>query len=325
MNRPVLAGILILWGIFAWGSVPEGTAQPSFSLKLKDHATVQGKTILLEDIAEVQGEPRSLAEKIGHLKIQMSPLPGQVAVISRRFLLSQMERSEYSSYFADSQIPDEITVTRQGWILEKGEAARMLEDHLQKILGDERKTVQVKDIQGYGRVVVPPGSVTWEWRTPDRISSGNAPVSLTLMAEGKNIQEVRFNARLEIHSEVVVSKNYLPRLHVLETRDVQLAKKNVALLPPDVVTDLSEVLGKRMTLSLNQQEVLRKSMLEVPPLVKKGDRVTLLAEKEFFRITAVGEVKEDGREGEQVRVMNVSSRKEVHGRVLDSQTVQIDF
>ncbi len=106
---------------------------------------------------------------------------------------------------------------------------------------------------------------------------------------------------------------------------MQVVNKNITLLPGDVATDLQEVLAKRMTLSVNSQEVLRKSMVEVPPLVKKGDRVTLLVENPSFRITSAGEVKEDGRRGDRVRVLNISSKKEVHGRVLDNHTVQVDF
>ncbi len=124
---------------------------------------------------------------------------------------------------------------------------------------------------------------------------------------------------------MVVARNYLPRHQVVEEKDVQIINKNVATLPPDGVTDPQDVLGKRTTLSINSQETLRKSMVEVPPGFKKGDRVVLLVERDHFRITAQGEVKEDGREGDRIRVVNTSSKKEVYGRVLDAQTVQVDF
>ena len=151
------------------------------------------------------------------------------------------------------------------------------------------------------------------------------PFSLILLADGQKVQEARFNARLEIYADVVVAKNYLPRHQIVEEKDVQVINKNITMQPPDVVTDLKDVLGKRTTLSINNQETLRRSMVEVPPLVKKGDRVILLVERDHFRITAQGEVREDGREGDRIRVVNTSSKKEVYGRVLDAQTVEVDF
>jgi flagella basal body P-ring formation protein FlgA len=282
--------------------------------------------VYLGDIATIKGSPRSMVEKMVHLKIQASPHPGEVSILSRPSLASKIERSGFYHLIANLQIPEEIEVTREGRILEREEVARILEDHLQKILGDEKKSVRVKEIQGSERFVVLPGPISWEVKTPDRFyQGGNMPISLILLADGQKVQEARFNARLEIYADVVVAKNYLPRHQIVEDKDVQVINKNITMQPPDVVTDLKDVLGKRTTLSINNQETLRKSMVEVPPLVKKGDRVILLVERDHFRITAQGEVKEDGREGDRIRVVNTSSKKEVYGRVHDAQTVQVDF
>lgn len=213
-----------------------------------------------------------------------------------------------------------------GQYLDRSEVARFLENQMQKALGDERKTVQVKDLQGWEKVLLSPGDLSWEARIPDRFyQGGTIPVSLILRAGGQKAREVRVQARVEIYADVVVARNSLRRHQVVEEKDVQVVNKNITPLPGDVATDLQDVLGKRMTLSVNSQEVLRKSMVEAPPLVKKGDRVTLLVENPSFRITGVGEVKEDGRKGDRVRVVNISSKKEVYGRVLDNHTVQVDF
>jgi flagella basal body P-ring formation protein FlgA len=214
----------------------------------------------------------------------------------------------------------------EGQYLDRSEVARFLENQMQKALGDERKTVRVKDLQGGEKVPVPPGDLSWEARIPDRFyQGGTIPVSLILRAGGEKAREVRVQARVEIYADVVVARNSLRRHQVVEEKDVQVVNKNITLLPGDVATDLQDVLAKRMNLSVNSQEVLRKSMVEVPPLVKKGDRVTLLVENPSFRITSAGEVKEDGRKGDRIRVLNISSKKDVHGRVLDNHTVQVDF
>ncbi len=320
-RRFFLLGILCFWLYPV-----EGVSQSTIFLSFKTEASVQKEMVYLRDIATIQGSPRSIVEKMSRLKIQSSPQPGEVSIISRPSLASKIERSGFSHLIANLQIPEEIEVTREGRILEREEVARILEEHLQKILGDEKKSVRVKEIQGTERVVVPPHPISWEVKTPDRFyQGGNMMFSLILLVEGKKVQEARFNARLEIYADVVVAKNYLPRHQIVEEKDIQVINRNITMQPPDVVTDLKDVLGKRTTLSINNQETLRKSMVEVPPLVKKGDRVLLLVERDHFRITAQGEVKEDGRGGDRIRVVNTSSKKEVYGRILDAQTVQVDF
>jgi len=317
---------LLLWIILFFLMAGEGAAQPTVKLRFYSQASVQEEVILLGDIAAIQGSPRSEVEKLARVKIQASPLPGEVRVLSRQLLASKIGRSGLSSLIANLDIPEEIEVERRGRIMEREEIMRIVEDHLQGIIGRDKKTVRVKEVQGGDRVIVPADPVSWEIKAPERFQQGGSvPVSLQFSAGGRKSPEFRFHARVEIHAQVVTARTYLSRNQILEERDLRVVSKNITLQPPDVLTDLREAVGKRMTLSLNSQEILRKSMVEIPPLVKKGDRVTLLVEKDYFRITALGEMKEDGREGDRVRAVNVSSRKEIHGRVLDAHTILVEF
>ncbi|HSR10403.1 MAG TPA: flagellar basal body P-ring formation chaperone FlgA [Thermodesulfobacteriota bacterium] len=184
----------------------------------------------------------------------------------------------------------------------------------------------MRDVHGWDGSSLPAGPVTWEVRAPERFSQGgNLSVLLTAVQEGKKVRDFRVAARVEVYADVVAARNYLPRHHLVEEKDLHMVKKNVTLQPQDFITDVKDAAGKRTTLAVNHQETLRKSMLETPPIVKKGDRVNLIIEKNNFQITAAGEVREEGREGDRVRVMNTSSRKEVSGKVLDAKTVQVDF
>jgi len=135
----------------------------------------------------------------------------------------------------------------------------------------------------------------------------------------------RVTAQVNIFADVVAARSYLKKHHVIQEKDLQWVNKNMAHLPPDVVTEFEEAVGKRTTITMNSQEVFRKTMVERTPVVKKGDRITLLVENSRFRITSLGEVQEEGGKGDRVRVLNVSSKREVYGRVLDANTAQIDY
>ena len=314
-------------GLFLISACWTGVASPfPLSVNFRTQASVQKEVVYLEDIASIQGSSPSLVEKVGKTKIQASPLPGDVLILSRASLSAALQRNGISSLVAQSQIPDRIEVTRPGRSMERAELSQILEDHFQKALGDERKSVKVREIQGIDPFMVPPGVLSWEVRAPAQFyQGGNIPVFLILWAEGEKVREVRAQARLEVFAEVVVAKNSLRRHQIVEEKDVQLVNRNITQQAADVITDVGEVLGKRLTLSVNTQEVLRKSMVEVPPLVKKGDRVTLLVENDHFKITSIGEVKEEGRAGDRIKVTNISSKREVYGQVLDGHTLLVDF
>ena len=66
-------------------------------------------------------------------------------------------------------------------------------------------------------------------------------------------------------------------------------------------------------------------MLEEPPVFKRGEKVFILAESEMLKIIATGIAESDGYKGRPVKVMNMQSRKEVSGEVIDNTTVRVKW
>jgi|GEM_PF-764462 len=329
LNRLSLIGWFLIMGFFLL--CPQATESASrqsvmVTVNFKNQASVNKDFIYLEDIATIKGSPRVWVDRIAQLKIKESPFPGEALILLREEIARKIKPINLPSLVARLQIPEQIEVVREGRAVELPEIVRMLEGHFQKMAGNRNRTVKVMDVRGYERVIVSPGILSFELRGAEQVPrSGDISATMVLLVDGLEIKRMRIHARLEIYAEVVSARHYLNRHQELEVKDVQIVSKNIALLPSDVVTDVGDVLGKRTTLTVNAQEVLRKGMIETPPLVKKGDRVLLLFENERMKITALGEVKENGKRGDRVRLINVSSKKEVSGRVLDASTVQVDF
>lgn len=213
-----------------------------------------------------------------------------------------------------------------GRTVEMEEIASVIGAHFQELIQDERKRVEVKEVSGYERIILPSGVLTYEVLLSEQASRGGAisPI-IVFSVNGREVKKARFRARVDIYGPVWVASRHLKRHHVIEVGDIQAVRRNLSLLPPDVVTDAQELLRKRTTLTINANEVLRIGMVEVPPLIEKGDQVILLIESDRFRITALGEAREAGRKGDRLKLINLASRKEVYGKVLDAHTVQIDF
>jgi flagella basal body P-ring formation protein FlgA len=100
---------------------------------------------------------------------------------------------------------------------------------------------------------------------------------------------------------------------------------DVSGLPADYIADPEAVLGKRTRRLLDANTVLRPDLVESQPIVKRGDRVRIIVESVGMRITAVGEVKQNGCLGERIPVANLDTNKVIQARVVDTQTVKIDF
>jgi flagella basal body P-ring formation protein FlgA len=215
---------------------------------------------------------------------------------------------------------------RESQAIESEDVAGILETHIQKMVSDRRKRIEVKEVRGVEKMALPPGTLSYEVFVPDQVyRGGNVSAAILFLINGKEIKKIRVTAQINIFTDVVVARSYLKKNHLIQKSDLQMVNKNISLFAPDVVTDFEEVMGKRTTLTMNSQEVFRKSMVERAPVVKKGDRITLVVENSYFKITTLGEVQEEGGRGDRIRFLNISSKREVYGRILDANTAQIDY
>jgi len=213
-----------------------------------------------------------------------------------------------------------------GQVLSSQDLSGILVDHLSRILRDPRKRVEVRDFRIFDRISLPKERLSCQVGLPDQAArGGNLSGFMSFLMDGQEWKKIRFSARADIYADVWVARRHLKKHLEIQPEDLQVENRNIANLPPDVLTPDQEVRGKRTLLAINAGEVLRESMLEVPPMVKKGDRVILLIENDSFRITTLGEVKENGRKGDRVKLINLSSKREVLGRVIDSHTVQVEY
>jgi flagellar basal body P-ring formation protein FlgA len=210
-------------------------------------------------------------------------------------------------------------------VIEPEELGRIIETHLRRRV-DPGLRIEVNDIRTAERVVRPSGAFSHDVLLPEQAGrGGQISFTVSFSVNGREVKRIRVSARVDLYADVVVAGGYLKKHQEIREGDVHRIVRNVAQLPPDVVREIDEVVGKRMTLSINGQEVLRKGMVEVPPVVKKGDRVIMVVENDVFKITSWGELKEDGRRGERVRLVNLASKKEVMGRVINAAAVQVEY
>ena len=66
-------------------------------------------------------------------------------------------------------------------------------------------------------------------------------------------------------------------------------------------------------------------MVELPPLVKRGDIVTIKAVSGALQVTTLGKAKSNGHQGERIKIVNIDTQKELYGYVVDAKTVKVVF
>jgi len=219
-----------------------------------------------------------------------------------------------------------IEINREGKTLELDEVVRILEAGFQAIYPEKKYRIEVKAIHGYEKIGLPSGGLSCDILLSEQARrGGNISAILFFRTNGREVGKTRVTARVEIYTDVIAAAHHIGRHHEVQAKDVHWVSRSLSLLPHDILSEMKEVLGKRVTIVINRGEVLRAGIVEEPPLLRRGDRVMILVENRQIKITTVGEVREEGRRGDRIKLVNLSSRKEVSGRVLDEHTVRVDF
>ncbi len=128
---------------------------------------------------------------------------------------------------------------------------------------------------------------------------------------------------IAVTGKVLVARRYLPRGTRLRLEDFRLEERPLTHLPLGYMDDPQRLVGKRLKRPLPMGGVLRPSMLDIPPAVRRGAQVTLLYRGASFTVKAQGKALGRGKEGEQVKVRNLSSGRIVEGRIIAPGLVQV--
>lgn len=119
---------------------------------------------------------------------------------------------------------------------------------------------------------------------------------------------------------VVVLTRSIGRGEVITAEDVTLAEAG-ARVPDGIFTDPASVIGRRTRAALGEGKPLLLRQLEPVWLVARGNPVVLVAAAGGLAVSAPAQALDDGGMGDVIRVLNLSSQREVKAIVTGSNTV----
>lgn len=161
---------------------------------------------------------------------------------------------------------------------------------------------------------------------PVRIHVINGPLGRATFSLGfKSGEKVFVQAHIRALDWVVTSRRPLRNGHQIQKEDVYMALIDVKRMPRDALTRPEEAWGKIVYRSIGSNIPVEESALGEGLLIKKGQAVNLIASTPGLKITTRGEARENGRPGQQIRVVNSFSNRELRGVPMDEKNVRVLF
>ncbi len=318
--------IAFLTGVVLQGMISEIPAAAATRVNVLKMTQVDGEHILLGKIAKIEGNDPHLIKRLSGVVIGRSPLPGKTREIEASVVKRRLKQNRIDPDQLVLHIPPKVIVKRSIVEISREKIKALVSDYISNNLLNNLSDARIKDIRVTENLNLPGGRITYTVK-PSRNSDmmGKIPFTVNFDVNGKFYKRVWATATVEVFTHVVVTKKPLGRHKPITEDDIQMQKMDLAKLPSDVITDPEVILGQRTRRAIGSQTVLRSNLVEFPPLLKRGDVVVIIVETGGLKITTLGQVKKKGRLGERIPVINLDSKKVLYARVLDSNTVKVEF
>jgi len=149
---------------------------------------------------------------------------------------------------------------------------------------------------------------------------------ISLIAEqGEGRMAKRWYVPIKVHwwANVVTVRQELPSRSLLQASMLQVERQDVAGHGGVFWTSKQALLGMRLTRPMHAHDVVFSSMVKRPPLLQRGDRVSIVAGNDLFSVSADGVVMKSGSLGDKVLVQNMRSKERVQAIIVDAHTVKV--
>ena len=184
----------------------------------------------------------------------------------------------------------------------------------------------VKKINFNRPVRLPKGKIGLQVAAPKHTDwLGAIGFSVGVTVNGKKVTQLIVPANIEVWSDVVLTSKPLGRFQPIGPDDLHVKKMDLARVSSNAVVDINHVVGSRAKRPIAANCVLRKDLVEMPPSVKRGDLVSVVAESAHLKISIKGMAKEDGRIGDRIKIVNIRSKRSIYALVVDDRTVRVEF
>jgi flagella basal body P-ring formation protein FlgA len=303
------------------------TAAP-IVVRLVPEVVVHTDEVTLADVADIQGGG-ALADRLRSVRLMIAPPAGATQPLFADTIRARMHTVLGDVPQLQLEGSARVLVTRGFQIVRGG-------DLIEAVRRDLRARLEAAEAKGEPSALMPinrPEDVrvaTGEVRLETRLHEGAAgaptlAATVTVRVNGRERHQVILTFQLARLVNVIVVARPLEMRRTLAAADFRQERRPAAEVPPDALTELVDAADLELVHAAQPGEGLTPRVVRPRLAVKRGELVTLLLEGDGFQITTQAQASEDGRRGDTVRVVNVSSKREVVGSVEGAGVVRVPY
>jgi len=320
-GRSIVKTILVI-GIFCCQAIYADAQQP-ITVTIQPKTWVSSQRIYLKDVATINA-PAHLSEKIANIYLTYAPKPGKSKTVKGDWIKSRIKSVDFIEELTLS-VPESVEIIRASQVISEEDYLNYFDDYISQHIGAGVR-YEISRFQVKGDSPLPTGRLSINvQRQPSVDLRGFVNLTASLLVNDVFVQRVSLSGWIDRFEDIICTTRPLERNHIIERRDVELRSRNVSKVKDTYYTRIEDIVGKRIKRKAGNGEIIFSSIIEIPPLIYKGNKVTIIAESNALIIKTTGIAQSDGYPGEQIRVKNAMSHKIIQATVVDETTVKVQY
>ena len=309
---------LLLLILFTFTSGVSAAETAVITLSIPETVVVPGPRLSLGDLGAIQGGAVSEREYLEKIDFGAAPFPGQVRILSKEYILYIIKQHQFLKEL-NLVMGAEVKIRVQAVCFKDTDIERTITDLLPKAPPViVKKWVELNNIPKETWL----NNDNWDLKA---VVAGNLPelgpvLFKVIISSEKGRREMNISGRIRETAVLYRAKRDLPRFTEIKPDDFE--RVELELLSGK--EQLGEIEGRsRITKMLRQGEVLRSDQMQPVPLVHKDQEVTVIVRGPKVEVTVIGIAKADGWLGDEILIINPTSKKSFRGRVFGENMVEV--
>ena len=299
-------------------------AAPCYGLDItfQPQASVKDNHIVLGDLATFS-ETNALSEALSTIPLCPSPEPGESLQLSSPNIIKTILRGNplpQSTQWLGSSV---IQIKREGVKI----TSQIIEKEIAGYIDKNRHKLPQAKISFNPKKLplpffIPRGNIDWEIIPSDPDILGSGRFTIIIRVDDRVRKNFSINGELEVMASVAVATNDIRRGEILTPANIAMKTRNINTENAPAFS-LRDLLGKRSKQYIRKGGIIQTALIEIPPLIHKGQIVKIVINQGPLHISTSGIARNSGREGDVIRVQNLNSKKLIFCQITAPGIVEV--
>lgn len=293
-------------------------------IELKERVEVPGPEVILGEMVIIPDSMKSIIESLRSMVICLAPPPAIDRKLSRAIIenrINSVLRQHGEIVLSGANQIIIHTLSRE---VTGKEIADVAINYLSSNLKNENTDHEISIRQVPENRLMPARNARLETMKREYASFKNNQTIYVGFYNGKELfDQVSVMLDVRTFEQVIVAKKAISLGSIISPEDVELRREETTAYNRGLLKNVQEVIGKKAKRTIIKGLIFDARMVEDPPLIRRGDLVTLQAHFGTVMIETRVEARQDGRKGDLIQVNNATAKKHLLAEVIDAKTVVI--